>query len=344
MTEQVRISFGDLVALIAAIFRRHGCSNEVADMLAANMAAAERDGAMSHGIFRIPGYLGSLDSGWVDGKAVPVVEDVAPGFVRVDARNGFAQPALAAARELLLAKLRTNGIALLSIRDSHHFGALWPDVEPFARDGLVALAMVNSMATVVPHGGFRAVYGTNPLAFASPRAGGDPLVFDQASSALSNGDVQIAAREHRQLPPGCGVDRDGNPTTDPRAVIEGGALLTFGGHKGSSIAMMMEVMSAALSGGQFSFEVDWSRHPGAATPRSGETIILIDPGRGATRDFAARVELLVQTVRDAGQERLPGDHRYAARRAAERLGVPLTVEQLRELQGLAAAEPDGPAT
>lgn len=336
MNEVVRIRFEALADLIAAILRRHGCSEDVAAIIAGNMASAERDGATSHGIFRIPGYLGSLDSGWVDGKAVPVVEDVAPGFIRVDARNGFAQPALAAAREALVAKARRNGIALLSTRDSHHFGALWPDVEPFALEGLVALCMVNSMGSVVPHGGRDKVFGTNPLAFAAPRLGNGPLVFDQASSAMANGDVQIAAREGRELPEGSGVDRHGNPTTDPRAVLDGGALLPFGGYKGSSIAMMMEVMSAALSGGNFSFEVDWSAYPGAATPKSGQTIILIDPGIGATRDFAARVETLVTRLRAAGQDRLPGDRRYANRAEALTNGIPVDAAEVAKLENLAA--------
>jgi delta1-piperideine-2-carboxylate reductase len=153
VTDIIRVPYDDLAALIAGIFRAHGCSGHVAAILAENMASAERDGAHSHGIFRVAGNLGSLDSGWVDGSATPIVEDVAPGFVRVDGANGFAQPALLAARDLFIAKARTNGIALLAIRNSHHFGALWPDIEPFAREGFVALMMVNSMKSVVPHGG-----------------------------------------------------------------------------------------------------------------------------------------------------------------------------------------------
>ena len=336
MTDSVHLPYDELVALIDRIFRLHGCSDHVAMMLAENMAGAERDGAHSHGIFRIAGNLGSLDSGWVDGTATPIVEDVAPGFVRVDGRNGFAQPALLAARDLFVEKARTNGIALLAVRNSHHFGALWPDIEPFARQGLVALMMVNSMKSVVPHGGNTKLYGTNPLGFATPRAGADPLVFDQASAAWSNGDVQIARREGRALPAGVGVDRAGNPTTDPDAVLEGGALLPFGGHKGSAIAMMIEVMAAALAGGNFSFEVDWNQHPGAATPRTAQTIILIDPQRGAERDFASRVEVLVNALHDAGQDRLPGDRRYANRRAADLAGIPLSVAELAKLRHLAA--------
>ena len=339
MTDRVRIRHDDLVLLLTRIFRKHRCSEQVATILAENMALAEGDGAHSHGVFRVAGNLGSLDSGWVDGTAVPVVEDVAPGMVRVDGSNGFAQPALLAARELFVRKTRVNGIALLSVRNSHHFGALWPDIEPFARDGLIALMMVNSMASVVPHGGTKKLYGTNPLGFAVPRPGADPLVFDQASSAWSNGDVQIARREGRALPAGVGLDQNGQPTTDPDAVLSGGALLPFGGHKGSSIAMMMEVMAAGLGGGDFSFEVDWSRHPGAATPKTAQTIILIDPARGAPRDFAARMEILIDAIHDAGQDRLPGDRRYANRRDTQRHGVRLAASDLARLREL-AGEPE----
>ena len=333
----IRIDYDELVHLLAAMFRRHGCSDHVALLLAENMAGAERDGAESHGLFRIAGNLGSLDSGWVDGKAEFTIEDVAPGMLRADGRNGFALPVLAAASEALIAKARTNGIALLTIRKAHHFGAVWPDIEAFARAGFVALAMVNSMASVVPHGGHRKVFGTNPMGFAAPRAAGqEPLVFDQASSAMANGDVQIAAREGRPLPPGTGVARDGNPTTDPKAVLDGGALLPFGGYKGASIAMMMEIMGAALAGSDFSFEIDWSAYPGAATPHGGQTYILIDPGRGASHAFTARMETLIAEMRDAGQERLPGDRRHANRRENMAHGIPIDPERLAEIRRLAA--------
>ena len=323
----VRIGFEELARLIAEAFQRHGCSTEVAQILARNMVTAEQDGAKSHGVFRIPAYLGSLDAGWVDGMAVPVLEDVAPAMLRGAGRNGFALPVLELARPALTAKARANGIALLTVRNAHHFSAVWPDIEPFAREGFIALAMINSMASVVPHGGHRKLYGTNPLGFAAPRAGGDPLVFDQASSALSNGDVQIAARVGHKLLPGSGVDRDGKPTIDPNAVLDGGALLSFGGYKGSSIGMMMEIMAAGLAGGRFSYEVDFSGHPGAATPNTAQTYIVIDPGRGAVTDFTLRMEALIAEIHDAGQERLPGDRRYANRREAAASGIPLTEDE-----------------
>ncbi|WP_191486475.1 Ldh family oxidoreductase [Pseudomonas sp. FEN] len=329
------ISYSDLVALLAQVFLCHGTSAEVARVLAENCASAERDGAHSHGVFRIPGYVSTLASGWVDGKAIPLVEDVASGFVRVDAANGFAQPALAAARALLLEKARSAGIAVLAIRNSHHFAALWPDVEPFAYQGLVALSVVNSMTCVVPHGAERPLFGTNPIAFAAPRAGGDPIVFDLATSAMAHGDVQIAAREGRSLPPGVGVDRDGQPTCDPKAILDGGALLPFGGHKGSALSMMVELLAAALTGGNFSFEFDWSKHPGAKTPWTGQLLIVIDPAKSAGQDFAERARTLVSQMQGVGLQRLPGDRRHQQRAESLRDGIVLAERDLRQLRALA---------
>ncbi|OAN56641.1 Ldh family oxidoreductase [Sphingobium sp. TCM1] len=329
------MDFEALVALLRRIFLANGTSPLVADSLARNCAGAERDAAMSHGLFRMAGYVATLRSGWVDGRATPVVEDAGASFLRVDAANGFAQPALAAAAPLAMAMARKTGACVVAIRRSHHFAALWPDVEPFAEAGLVAIAMVDSMAVVVPPGARRPVYGTNPLAFAAPREGGRILVFDQAVSVLAHGDVQIAARDGHELPPGAGVDAAGQPTRDPRAVLDGGALLPFGGHKGAAIAMMIEIMAGALTGGLYSHEVDWSAHPGAQTPCTGECLILIDPARaGPAAGFAARVEHLVATLRAAGQDRMPGDRRFAAREKALRDGVLVSAAMLHHLESL----------
>ena len=331
------MAFSELVALLTRIFIRHGTSPDVAAVLADNCARAERDGAHSHGVFRIPGYVSTLNSGWVNGMAVPQVEDVASGFVRVDADNGFAQPALAAARPLLVQKARSAGIAVLAIRNSHHFAALWPDVEPFAEEGLVALSVVNSMTCVVPHGADRSLFGTNPIAFAAPRADGPPIVFDLATSAIAHGDVQIAARKGERVPPGTGVDSLGQPTQDPRAILEGGALLPFGGHKGSALSMMVELLAAALTGGNFSFEFDWSNHPGAKTPWTGQLLIVIDPSKNAGQGFAERSQELVRQMHAAGLRRLPGDRRHRARARSEEEGIIIDGEELERLRALAQA-------
>jgi delta1-piperideine-2-carboxylate reductase len=245
------VSVAELTDLVIRVFRRHGLSAANAGPLAEAVVAAERDGTLSHGLLRLPGYVATLKSGWVDGQAVPVVIDVAPGLVATDARNGFAQPALRASAPMLRDKARCQGIAAAAIRDSHHFAALWPDIEPFAADGFIALTMVNGRARMVVWNGKRKVLGTSPMGFACPRSGKPPLVWDQASSIMAQGEVLLAAQHGERLPEGVALDADGQPTTDPRAMLDGGSLVPFAEHKGSSIAFMIEILAGALTGGCF---------------------------------------------------------------------------------------------
>lgn len=311
--EAITLTLDALKALLARIFAVNGCSDEVATILADNCARAELARSYSHGIFRIDGYVSTLRSGWVDGRADPRVHETAPGALLVDAVNGFAQPALAAARPEFVRRIRANGIAFLAIRDSHHFGALWPDVTPFAEEGLIAISMVNSFACSIPAGARAPLLGTNPLAFAAPVEEAAPFVFDFATTSMANGDVQIAAREGRDVPPGTGVDASGNPTCDPRAILDGGSLIPFGGHKGSAVSLMIEIMVAGLTGGQFSAEVDWSNHPGAQTPRTGQVFIGIDPAHAGQGGFATRAANFMRQLSEAGFETYPGYRRWQER-------------------------------
>lgn len=333
---EVRMDFEELTALLKRIFISHGTSALVADILAANCAGCERDGALSHGVFRLPGYVASLKTGWVDGQADAEVNVVTPSFIRIDARNGFAQPALAAATSAIDEAIERTGVVVVAIRNSHHFSALWPDVEPFARKGLIAISFVNGLANVVPHGGHTAVFGTNPLAFAMPVANTDPLVVDQATSVMANGEVRLYALDNQPLPAGVGVDSSGAATIDPHAVLAGGALNTFGGYKGSSIALMVELLAGALTGGQLSFENDFGQCVGAQTPKAGQLLIAIDPNRGGSCDFSQRAAVLCQQLIEAGQERLPGERRYRNRHTSQTRGIALAKDTLEDLLQLIA--------
>ena len=186
----------------------------------------------------------------------------------------------------------------------------------------------------MPHGARKPLFGTNPIAFAAPCAGHDPIVFDMATSAMAHGDVQIAARAGQPLPEGMGVDANGEPTTEPKAILEGGALLPFGGHKGSALSMMVELLAAALTGGHFSWEFDWAEHPGAKTPWTGQLIIVIDPSKAEGERFAQRSRDLVEQMQAAGLTRMPGERRYREREVADEEGVALTEQELQDLKAL----------
>lgn len=330
-----------LEELVARVFAANGMSGDNARIVAAVVAAAERDGARSHGLFRVRGYIGTLRSGWVNGRSVPRVTDAGPAAVATDADNGYSQIALAASRPFLLEKVKRNGIALLAIRNSHHFGALWPDVEPFAAEGFVALSFVNTRSRVAPWGATKRILGTNPMAFACPRRNAPPMVWDQASSVTAMGEVMLAAQDGQAIADDVGIDAQGRSTTDPKAIIAGGALLPFGGHKGSAIAAMVEILAAALTGGRFGFEDRSAQFPGAESSNAGQSIILIDPAATAGAGFAARVEELCSQLIAVGVSRLPGDRRYAARHKAEKDGIFIeskTYDYLRSL--LPAGDPE----
>lgn len=324
----VTLSFSELSALVCKILIKAGVSKDTAELIANNCVTCEADGTHSHGLFRVAGYLSSLKCGWVNGDAKPIVEDCGASFIRVDAENGFAQLSLAAAKPLLLQKIKETGVCVLSISLSHHLSALWPDVEPFAREGLVALSFVAGLPVVVHPGGRKTIYGTNPFAFASPVADDNPLVFDFATSALSNGDTRIAASKGHLVADNSGIDSNGDATNDPKAILDGGALLPFGGHKGAAIILMVEILAGALTGGAFSTEVDFKGYEGAETPKTGQLFIVIDPERGNNFDFAARVKNLLDLIRDSGSDvRLPGDKRYQQRQKA--LGEGITIAKSR---------------
>ena len=244
--------------------------------------------------------------------------------MKVDARNGFAQVALAEAAPRLRAMAARHGSAIMTTANGHHFAALWPDIEPLAADGYIALTMVNTRARMVVWQGTRKVLGTNPMAFACPRKSRPPVVWDQASSVMSQGDVLLASAAKRLLPEGVGVDADGTATTDPDAVLRDGALLPFGGIKGGSLAFMIEIL-ATLGGARFGFEDKSGKIPGAVTSNAGQFLLLIDPRRFGD-GFLDRIEALIEQLRDAGTGRLPGDLRYERRRIAERDGIEVSPE------------------
>jgi len=340
LTSQTVVSVAALIELVAGVFTSRGMASNNARTMAKVIVAAERDGTLSHGLQRMRGYASSMDAGWVDPRAEVTLQRTADATILADAGNGFAQIVLERARDDLIAAARKNGVAVLGTRNSHHFAALWPDVEPFAEAGLIAITMVNTRPWMTAWDGAHRVLGTNPLAFACPRANGPPIVWDQASSTMSQGEVLRHARAGRAVSPGVGVDAKGRPCTDAATILDEGALLPFAGAKGSSIAFMVEILAAAFGGGHFGFEDASASIPGAVTSNTGQFLMVIDPGAG-NGGFGARVEALLATILAGGADRLPGDRRYAKRREAERSGIAVTHEMLDEVRGCARVRCDG---
>ena len=182
---------------------------------------AQQDECHSHGLYRLIGCVHSITSGRINKEANPVVSDIAPGIVRVDADHGFSPLAYGRGINLAISKARSQGLSALAINNCYHFSALWPEVEPLAEQGLAALALTPSHNWVALSGGKSPVFGTNPLAFAWPRPGKQPFVFDFATSATARGEIELHRREGTPIDPGLAIDRLGYPTTDPAEALSG---------------------------------------------------------------------------------------------------------------------------
>jgi LDH2 family malate/lactate/ureidoglycolate dehydrogenase len=342
MSDLTRLTLEQVHALAMQVLCAHGVSEPQARAIADTITAAERDDCKTHGLFRLPGYVGSVRSGKVRPDAVPQLHELAPAIAQVDGQNGFAPLALQIGCAPLAEKARRHGIAALAVTRIYHFAALWPEVEALAAQGLVAFAFTAAMSYVAPAGGSKPLYGTNPMAFAWPRAGHPPLVFDQASSASARGEIQLRLRDGTPIPAGWAIDAEGHPTTDPAAALAG-AQLPFGGYKGAAIALMIELLAGALIGEVFSFEASALDNDDGGPPVGGEFLIAIDParcvGHGDRQRQLAHAERLFANILAQAGARLPSDRRYAARQRTPTQGITIPRALHEELQRLAARQP-----
>ncbi len=328
------LSLQEVRELAKSVLVAAGMDDPGSDMIAEIVVKSERDGPRSHGLRMLPVYAQSFTSGYANPAAHPKFERIAPGVLRGDADNGYYQIAAAAARDELIAMARENGIAAFTCANSHHLGALRFDTEPLAEAGLVALAVVNSLSMVVPQGGVRPVFGTNPMSFACPRDGMEPIVWDQASSTVALMDIRMAAAEGHDLPRPAGLAPDGQPSADPNAILETRSLLPFGEHKGAAIAFLIEVLGAALAGGTLSVENAEREAHGALNVKGGATLIAMDPTRFGNAAFNDYVTRICAEIDGNGTARIPGDGRLKNRAASQAEGVSVSTELLSQLQDL----------
>jgi len=316
-----RFAPADLESLMRRALERSGATPAMAAATAAALVAAELDGIPSHGASRIPQYCGHVANGRATGSAVPRIANERGGAVLVDAGGGLAFEACALATHELADRAKRHGVAFASVANSNHFGVAAYHVEPLARAGLVALAFGNSPGAMPMWGGKRAIFGTNPIAAAFPRRRGEPIVIDLSLSEVARGKIMVAARDGKPIPLGWALDKDGNPTTDAKAALEG-MMVPAGGAKGAMLALVVELLACALSGSAFGFESDSFFTESGKPTRIGQAFLAIDPGALAGNDvFLERVETLVAAMLADEGVRIPGDRRRANREKIARDGI-----------------------
>ncbi len=331
MTEAPILTLDEIEDLAYRALVAAGTADANARPLALATAATEADGIASHGLAYIPVYCEHVRCGKVDGQARPMLARPAPAMVRVDAATGFAHPAIAFGFEALVPAAREQGVAALAVRNSYNCGVLGYHTRRLAQQGLLALGFTNAPASIAPVGGRRPVVGTNPFSLAAPDGDGDVAVLiDQSASVIAKSEIMKHAREGRPIPPDWALDSDGDPTTDPEIALKG-SMAPSGGYKGVGVALMVEIMAAAMSGATLGVDASPFSGTKGGPPRTGQFFLAIAPESSSGGVFAARLSALVQQFRDQPGIRVPGDGRRAARSQAQRDGVavdPATLEKV----------------
>lgn len=325
-----RRTLSELETLAARAFARSKTSDANARSVARALVAAEADGLPSHGLSRLAAYCDQAIAGKVDGFAIPRASRPKPAVIAVDAASGFAFPALEAGFAAAIPAARETGLVAVAVGRSHHFGVAGHAVERLADAGLVGIAFGNSPAAISPWGGAKPLFGTNPIAFAWPRAGRPPLVIDLSLSKVARGKIMVAAQKGEAIPEGWALDAEGRPTTDAKAALAG-AMIPMGDAKGAALVLMVELLAVALTGSNFGWEASSFFDAKGPPPHVGQMFLAFDPAAFASNG-AARAEVLFQAMGAQAGVRLPGDRRFKLREKAKADGVEVPDALLAEIE------------
>jgi ureidoglycolate dehydrogenase (NAD+) len=310
----------------AECLRKLGMAGDDATLLATSLVQTSLWGIDSHGIARLTHYLDRISHGSIKACPAPSVQRSGPCSAQMDGDQGQGIVIAHRANRLAMDIARENGVAVVGVSNSSHCGAIGLYTREAAREGLVGLAFTHADSIAAPHGGERPFFGTNPIAIAFPRAGGEPACLDMATTSIPWNRVMNARREGHALPPDVAIDAEGRRTTDANAAV---AVTPLGGehygHKGYAMALMVDLLCGPLLGNPYGPHIPPMFGDLAAPRRIGALFIVIDPGRfagGAT--LAAAVETMARELAaEPGSPRVPGDPELDRQAQRLRDGIPV---------------------
>jgi hydroxycarboxylate dehydrogenase B len=331
-----------LTRAIEAIALAGGSSAEESRLVAENLVAANVVGHDSHGIGMMPRYIEALLEGGLHPNRKVAVNLDGGALLALDGQAGYGQSIGLQATRMAIERARRHGLAIVALGNAHHLGRIGHWAEMAVAEGLVSLHFVNviSFARVAAYGGADGRFGTNPVCIGIPLPGEAPFILDMATSAVAQGKLRVAHNKGVKIPLGWLIDRDGNPTDDPKwgVVQPFGAMQTFGGHKGYGLAVACELLGGALTGGG-----TW-HYPEGTKRRvlNGMLSILIDPAKlGTQAAFARESREYLDWIRKSpaapgfDRVRIAGEPEREYRAQRERDGVPVDESTWKEI--LAAA-------
>jgi uncharacterized oxidoreductase len=327
---------------IAAIAAAGGSEPAEAELVAENLVTANLTGHDSHGIGMMPRYVEALLEGGLHPNRKIEVKLDGGSLLALDGRAGYGQSIGLQATRMAIERAKHHGVSITALGNSHHLGRIGHWAEMAIAEGLVSIHFVNviSFARVAAYGGADGRFGTNPVCIGIPLPGEPAFVLDMATSAVAQGKLRVAHNKGAKIPLGWLLDRDGNPTDDPKwgVVQPFGAMQTFGGHKGYGMAVACELLGGALTGGG-----TW-HYPEGTKRRvlNGMLSIVIDPDKLGTRAaFEREAREYLQWIRQSppapgfDKVRIAGEPEREYRAARERDGIPVDDETWKEIRAAA---------
>ncbi len=326
--DKIVVSLDEIEAKTTQSLMAHGAVRWIAEAVACAVRKAEATDNLICGLYYLESYCTQLRTGRVNGSVEPLVSQPKAAAVKVDAKRGFAQPAFARGIIKAIDVAKISGNCSLAICHSHTCTAVGFFTEQIAEAGLIGIGMTNAPACVSPPGGNQAVLGTNPIAMSVPaKNGGIAFQFDQSTSAIAIGKIRMAAAAGEKIPFGWAVNKNGEPTDNPKAALEG-SLVSAGGHKGYGFGLMAEVLAAAVTGSVNSVDAPPLKTPEGVSHDLGQFYFLIEPTTFAGDFYWDRLETLTQAVADQPNARLPGSQRILPKEVSIDAALWKTVEKL----------------
>jgi (2R)-3-sulfolactate dehydrogenase (NADP+) len=303
---QSTLTLEEVRQLAQAALQGAGASEVNAAAVARSTVLAERDGIRSHGLMYVPIYAEHVVCGKVDGQAQPQVDISKPSAIRVDAKSGFAHPAIDAGWEAFTKAARDNGVSVLTVYNSYNCGVLGHHAQRLAEEGLVGLCFTHAPASIAPTGASKPVIGTNPFALAVPDGkGGSAIAIDQSASVVAKSEIMLRSRNGEAIESHWAFDADGNPTTDADQALKG-SMAPAGGYKGFGIGLVAELLASCLAGAVLSKDASPFAGTKGGPPSTGQCFIAFDPQAFSGDLFGARVNDLVNAISSQEGAHLPG--------------------------------------
>jgi LDH2 family malate/lactate/ureidoglycolate dehydrogenase len=366
-TLENKVMRADLEAFCARVLGRYGVPPGEAATTARVLVSADLRGIASHGVARLGRYIKGLKAGYIRPGVEFGLEEPVPAIGVVDARNGIGQVVSEWAMDLAIRKARDNGVGVVTVKNSNHFGIAGYYVQKAIDANMLGVCMTNAAPLVVPTNGAEAVLGTNPIAVGAP--GGDlPFLLDMATSVVPRGKLEVADRNRKQIPVGWAVDEKGFDSHNPGQVLgnmlarTGGGILPLGGrgemfsgYKGYGLALLVDVLCGVLSGSAFGFDVDNLEKPAGskatAAPRVGHFFMAMDIARFMPVDeFTQRLDALFSMLKgskkalDQAVIYVHGEKEHIRSLLHERGGIPITENVFDSLRRIAEESGTEPPT